>query len=191
MSEAETVSEAFVDLDVRPILRSGGEPFQEIMRAVASLVPGQGLRLRATFKPVPLFSVLAKKGLQGEAREIGGGDWEVLFRPAGAPAPAPVPDPAAAPAPALAAEAEGPERWPAPTREMDNRDLDPPEPMVRVLAAVEELRPGQVLQALLCREPAFLIPELERRGHAWAGAFDADDPATYRIRIRVGERAPA
>ncbi len=171
--------EEFLDLDVRPILRSGGEPFQEIMKAVASLRPGQGLRLLATFKPVPLFSVLGKKGLEGEAREIGDGDWEVLFRPtAAAPAAAPVP----------AAKASDPASWPAPTREMDNRDLDPPEPMVRVLAAIEEMRPGEVLQALLCREPAFLIPELERRGHAWAGAFD-DDNTTYRIRIRVGEAA--
>ncbi len=74
----------FAELDVRPILRSGGEPFQEIMGAVASLRAGQGLRLLATFKPTPLFSVMASKGFSHEAREIGGGDWEVLFQPQGA-----------------------------------------------------------------------------------------------------------
>ena len=175
--------EQFLDLDVRPILRSGGEPFQEIMKAVSSLAPGQGLRLLATFKPVPLFSVLAKKGLEGDAREIGGGDWEVLFRPAAVSTGA-----SKAPETPAVAKAADPSGWPAPAREMDNRDLDPPEPMVRVLAAVEEMQPGEVLQALLCREPAFLIPELERRGHAWSGAFE-DEGKSYRIRIRVGEAA--
>ncbi len=72
----------FVELDVRPTLRSGGEPFQQIMQTVAALAPGQGLRLFATFKPVPLFSMLGSKGFDHEAKELDGGDWEVLFRPA-------------------------------------------------------------------------------------------------------------
>ena len=38
----------FKELDVRPILRNGGEPFQAIMEAVQSLKPGEGLRLIAT-----------------------------------------------------------------------------------------------------------------------------------------------
>ena len=33
---------SFIELDVRPILRAGGEPFQEIMEAVSKLGPGQG-----------------------------------------------------------------------------------------------------------------------------------------------------
>ncbi|MGB3864563.1 MAG: DUF2249 domain-containing protein, partial [Xanthobacteraceae bacterium] len=71
----------FMDVDVRPTLRAGGEPFGEIMAAVTKLQPGQGLRLLATFEPVPLFHVLGSKGFSHEAREIGGGDWEVLFSP--------------------------------------------------------------------------------------------------------------
>ncbi len=74
----------FVDLDVRPILRSGGEPFAKIMEAVQGLAPGQGLRLFATFKPAPLFHVLGSQGFTHEATELDGGEWEVLFSPAGA-----------------------------------------------------------------------------------------------------------
>ena len=164
----------FVDVDVRPILRGGGEPFGEIMAAVNALEPGQGLRLLATFKPVPLFHVLGSKGFTHEAREIGEGDWEVLFSPSDV-APeenAPAPQPADASA------------WPAPARAMDNRDLDPPEPMVRILAATEQMQAGDVLEALLCREPMFLLPELAKRGHAWRGAFQPDG-TTYRILIRI------
>lgn len=167
------------ELDVRPTLRNGGEPFQQIMDAVGALAPGQGLRLLATFKPVPLFSVLGSKGFEHEEREIGGGDWEVLFRPTGK-APA-----GESPAAAVASEAAD---WPEPVRHLDNLDLDPPEPMVRILAATEEMKDGEVLSALVCREPLFLLPELAKRGHAWKGGFEPDGSA-YKILIRIGAAA--
>jgi TusA-related sulfurtransferase len=173
------MTSAFLELDVRPTLRNGGEPFQEIMQAIASLVPGQGLKLYATFKPVPLFSVLKSKGFSNEARELDNGDWEVLFLPTEGASDTGQTAPAAAPAPANGAE------WPAPVQELDNRDLDPPEPMVRTLAATEAMQDGEVLCALLCREPVFLLPELAKRGHAWRGAFEPDG-TTYKILIRIG-----
>lgn len=73
---------SLVTVDVRETLKAGGEPFSDIMRAVAGLKPGQGLNLLAIFKPVPLFSVMASKGFSHSEREIGGGDWEVVFMPA-------------------------------------------------------------------------------------------------------------
>ena len=69
-------------LDVRPILKAGGEPFGEIMQAVASLERQQSLRLLASFKPVPLFAVMQQKGYRHEAQSLDGGDWEVVFTPA-------------------------------------------------------------------------------------------------------------
>jgi TusA-related sulfurtransferase len=165
----------FVDVDVRPTLRAGGEPFGEIMAAVNALIPGQGLRLYATFKPTPLLHVLGSKGFAHEAKEIGGGDWEVLFTPAGPAENAS--DPAAA---------VDEQEWPTPVLHLDNRDLDPPEPMVRILAAVENMAPGEVLSALLCREPVFLFPQLAKRGHAWRGAFEPDG-TTYKVLVRAGQ----
>ena len=53
----------FIDIDVRPILKAGDEPFSTIMGALDRLQPGQGLRLYAPFKPLPLFGVMASKGL--------------------------------------------------------------------------------------------------------------------------------
>jgi uncharacterized protein (DUF2249 family) len=173
------MTDAFVELDVRPILRAGGEPFEEIMQAVTGLRPGQGLRLLASFKPVPLFSVLGARGFGHEARELADGDWEVLFRPVAA---ATEPSPAAPPAD----DAD----WPEPVRHLDNRDLDPPEPMVRILATTETLNKGDVLCALLCREPIFLIPQLAKRGHAWRGGFEPDGK-TYKILVRIGAAGQA
>lgn len=166
------------DLDVRPILRDGGEPFSVIMEAVAALAPGQCLRLLASFKPVPLFQVLGARGFEPSAREIGGGDWEVLFTPR-----MPVEEePAAGPAASASREAE---EWPEPSIEIDNRDLDPPEPMVRTLEVLERLMPGEAIAALLPREPLFLFRELEARGFLWRGGFEPD--GSYRILIRAGK----
>ncbi|MFC5384807.1 DUF2249 domain-containing protein [Aquamicrobium segne] len=175
------MTQAYIDLDVRPILRNGGEPFGAIMEAVASLKPEQGLRLYATFKPVPLFHAMATRGFAHEAKEIGGGDWEILFSRESENDSAKAPELSPQPAP---------DAWPEPSQHLDSRDLEPPEPMVRVLAALETMQEGEVLSALLCRKPIFLIPEIEKRGHVWRGDFEPDG-TTYKILICVGGAGPA
>jgi uncharacterized protein (DUF2249 family) len=166
----------FVDLDVRPTLRVGGEPFEQIIETVTALAPDQGLRLFATFKPVPLFSVMGAKGYTHEEKELEGGEWEVVFRPN--------PSAATGKAASVLAAAQTSD-WPQPALHLDNRELEPPEPMTRILAAIETLKTGEVLSALGRREPIFLLPELAKRGHAWRGAFEPDG-ATYKILVRVG-----
>ncbi len=47
---------------------------------------------------------------------------------------------------------------------VDVRGLDPPEPMVAILALIESGEAGTVLTAHLDREPIFLYPELDERG---------------------------
>jgi uncharacterized protein (DUF2249 family) len=173
----------YVDLDVRPILRAGGEPFAKIMETVEGLHGGEGLRLFATFKPTPLLRVLDARGYTHAAKEIGGGDWQVEFTPASAAAGG-----ARDATPTRTASVDA--AWPAPVREMDNRELDPPEPMERILAATEAMAPGEVLSALLCREPLFLFPELAKRGHRWRGGFEADGK-TYKVLVRVGDGSDA
>lgn len=164
----------YIDVDVRPILRAGGEPFSVIMAALETIGPGQGLRLYATFRPVPLFSVMANKGFAYSEQALDGGEWEVLFTPADAPGGAAAP----------AAAGSSFEDWPEPRLRLDNRDLDPPEPMVRILAAADKLGPGETLSALLRREPVFLFPQLEKRGFRWLGGFTPDG-ASYELTVRA------
>lgn len=164
----------FIDVDVRPILRAGGEPFSIIMAALERLEPGEGLRLFAPFRPVPLFDVMASKGFAHREAELEGGEWEIRFMPDdGSPA-------AAEPVPAATSDDD----WPEPAVHLDNRDLDPPEPMVRILASAEQLAPGQTLSALLSREPVFLFRELTKRGHQWRGGFTPQRDA-YRLTVKV------
>lgn len=161
----------YLDVDVRPILRAGGEPFSTIMAAVESVEPGQGIRLYAPFKPVPLFDVMASKGFAHSATEIDGGEWQVLFTPTGTPE-------------VLAPKAQPSAKWPESKVRLDTRELDPPEPMTRILAAAETLGSGETLTAFLSREPVFLFPQLEKRGYNWLGGF-LPDGVTYELTVRA------
>ena len=61
------------------------------------------------------------------------------------------------------------------TYNLDNRGLEPPEPMVRILDVTKQLEDGDELHAIMDREPFLLYPELERRGLEWDFRPDAED----------------
>jgi uncharacterized protein (DUF2249 family) len=48
---------------------------------------------------------------------------------------------------------------------LDNRGLEPPEPMMRTLAALEELPEGETLSIINDRRPMFLYEQLEEKGY--------------------------
>lgn len=162
--------------DVRPIIGGGEEPFSAIMTAVDKLGPGQSLRILAPFRPAPLFNVMANLGFGCRDRQRSDGVWEVDFTPVATAAADPDMAPGSAPEAAL---------WPEPARMLDLVELPPPEPMVQILESLAGMQTGEVLFALLGREPMFLFPELAHRGHEWAGNFCKDGEA-YRLLIRVG-----
>lgn len=143
-------------LDVREELRRGGEPLSRILQAVKELGPGQALCLLATFEPLPLYAVLGSKGFGHSAKRLDEGDWEVMFTPEAVPAR----QAGTARAPSDAPVAD----WPKPSTYLDNRGLEPPAPLVRILDALERLGAGEVLEALNERDPVFLYPELQARG---------------------------
>jgi uncharacterized protein (DUF2249 family) len=151
----EIPSDLVHDLDVRDELRQGREPFGKIMAARKSLPPGGVLRLRAIFEPVPLYAVMARQGLDHWMERLADDDWVVWFYPADVA----VPDASVAP---LTAEAED-ERLVL----LDVRGLEPPEPMVRTLAALETLPAGKTLVQINVRTPQFLLPKLEELGFSY------------------------
>ena len=51
---------------------------------------------------------------------------------------------------------------------LDNRGLSPPEPMLRILTALESLTPGGQIIAKMDRRPIFLFPELDERGYTYS-----------------------
>ena len=163
-------------LDVRPLITAGSEPFLAIMSAVDGLAPQQALRLIAPFKPVPLFAVMARRGYDSDAQALPSGEgWEIVFTPVSRPR-------GDGPQAADASEALF---WPEPADSLDLTGIAPPHPMTRILAKLRAMQPGEVLFAVLDREPAPLFEELARRGHEWIGDFSRDR-SSYRMMIRHG-----
>jgi uncharacterized protein (DUF2249 family) len=160
-------------LDIRDILRSGGEPFGAIMQNVSALAPGQALRLLATFRPMPLFAVMAARGFTHTTQALADGDWEVLFSPKATIGPDAAPGDATSVPQAF-------DDTPAQT--LDNRDLPPPEPMVRTLQALKDMPAGAILEVFVDREPLILYNELRQRGHSFQP--DKQPDGSYRVLIR-------
>lgn len=147
-----------VELDVREDLRKGIEPFSRIMAAIDGLAEGESLHLRATFEPVPLFHVLGRQGWQHHSQAHSDDDWSIWFFKSNSSGVSMAEQPVAAVTPVAATPATGNEVV------LDVRGLEPPEPMVRTLEALETLPEGAVLVQHNVRVPQFLIPILTERG---------------------------
>lgn len=158
-----------VTLDVRPLLARGDEPLAAIMAAADGLTPGQTLRLLAPFRPVPLFRVMERRGYQHHETLLGGSDWQIDFSR---------PEQALSLGSTLEAFS-----WPEPSAFLDLTALPPGEAAMRIVAALANVPPGEVVFALLGDEPATLLPQLADAGHQWAGNHAADGSG-YRLLVR-------
>lgn len=175
-----------VELDVREELSSGGEPFSRIMAAVAALGEGEVLHLRAPFEPVPLFGVMQKRGFGHKMEKRADDDWSVWFfrqsKTESDESAATATAPTRPSAPATRQDnitsdngAVRPEVW------LDVRDLEPPEPLVRTLEALEILPKANVLVQVNVRVPQFLLPILRERGFHFT--IDESQPDEVQVRI--------
>jgi len=163
-----------VELDVREDLRQGREPFSRIMSAVAALRDGDVLHLRAIFEPAPLFTVLGRRGFAHESMAHAADDWSVWFWQPATPVAPVVAAPPIGDADDVPANDEH-------TVYLDVRGFNPPEPMMRTLAELETLAPGQTLVQINSRIPQFLLPMLSERGFTW----EIDDSRPERVTVRI------
>jgi len=143
------------ELDVRPIIESGKDPFNNIMNEVKKLENDEILLIINSFEPVPLYSVLGKKGFEHwterennvfkvyfyrkeDLNEIGTSKEEkstlkdVNYKN---------------------------------VIELDVRGLEPPEPMMKILETLARVDDETVLVVHHHREPMMLYPKLEERGY--------------------------
>ena len=180
-----------VELDVREDMRAGREPFSRIMAAVATLSADEVLRLRTIFEPVPLFEVLAKRDFSHESERHSADDWCIWFwHGERGPAPheselrdvarhdASVRASVNTESPLSASDDDALEK---PTAWLDVRGLEPPEPLVRTLAALEQLPQGHQLVHINARVPQLLLPMLVERGFACV----VDDSQADRVLVRI------
>jgi uncharacterized protein (DUF2249 family) len=132
----------------------------QIFQRWADLPVGQHFVLINDHDPVPLWYQFA-------AQFPGAFDWEYLLRgpeefqvritKTRAPAVAIAQSPPASPAAASCCSG-------ADVQQIDARGLEPPEPLVRILTALEALPAGVRLRATTDRKPCHLFGEAERRG---------------------------
>jgi len=69
----------FRQLDVRPMLKAGIEPYPEIRKRLEALKPNQGLAILAPFLPAPLIEKLGSEGFKSSAERAGSGTWITYF----------------------------------------------------------------------------------------------------------------
>ncbi len=136
------------ELDVRPLLASGNEPFGAIMAAVDELAAREVLALRTPFDPQPLHRVLGARGFLRATEQVGPAEFVTRYW-------RPEEDTAVV---------------------LDVRGLEPPEPMERTLAALDRLPPGGELLQINERVPVFLLEILDDRGDAYR--IEEDDRGT-------------
>lgn len=69
--------------------------------------------------------------------------------------------------------------------EIDGRHLEPPEPFVKTMEALDQISPGQKVRLLIAREPFPLYRALELNGFSWQTARTVDGDVEVLIWHRV------
>ena len=68
--------------------------------------------------------------------------------------------------------------------ELDLREMEPPQPMVEIMAALKGMASGAVLVALLPRKPVYLLPHLE--GKVSSYTLEEKEEACWELRLIKG-----
>lgn len=182
VSQLDRDNAKVVELDVRPYLRQKLEPFQIIMDTVKGLDNDDIFVLHATFKPTPLFGVLKMKGLVGKAEQIDKDHWKITFvhkkNKDWLELPDSEIDQSVKP---LESPIHATQKIEAKIIQLDNRGLEPPQPMVRTLAALEKSNPGDEVMIHNDRVPVFLIEELTSLGYPFTIEDQEDGSAKVKI----------
>lgn len=156
-----------IELDVRPQLRSKIEPFDLIMGTIKELKKEDMFILHATLKPTPLLGLMKLRGFSNKVVKMADDHYITTFvhrskkhlLQEGAAEAAAQEEPEEEDSAHCEASAGGHRLI-----TLDNRGLEPPQPMIRTLAELDRMGLSDVLVITNDRVPAFLIEELKQRG---------------------------
>lgn len=158
-------------LDVRPTLDRGGDPFTEIMRELMLLQEGYTLEVINSFEPTPLIKIAQNKGFASmvetkedavytyfiksdeSKKETSSNDFVFKI--------------------SLAEHEKRTKNCNKKIREVDVRDLEMPLPMITILKELEEMNENEALYVHHKKTPQYLLPELaERNFKTWIAEVD-------------------
>jgi len=150
--------ENIVELDVRPILDGGKDPFQLILNTVNDLKSSQVLKLVNSFEPTPLIQILEKKGFKTYSETMS--DYLVytyFYNTEAIKMAEPI-------------VKNNKEDWNHILENYKNnivyvdvRELEAPLPMLTILEELDRINPEKLLFVYHKRIPVFLLPELQER----------------------------
>ena len=143
-------------LDVRSIIDSGKDPFIDILSFIKELGEDDIFLLVNSFEPIPLYSVLEKKGFI-HFTEKNENVFEVYFYKSESSKNPKVEDDNE--------QSDHKEYDLSNVIEIDVRELEPPEPMVKILETLSQVDENTLLLVHHHREPMMLYPKLEERGY--------------------------
>ena len=150
-----------VTLDVRPTIETGVDPFKIIMQAVKKLEDDETLQIINSFEPIPLIRKLQSKGYDSWTERPEEGAVHTFFKMNKTTW--------------VDNEIEDVVKknkknfdeqlafFGGHIKNIDVRQLEMPEPMVKILQEIETLEDGQALYVEHKKIPQFLLPELEVR----------------------------
>jgi uncharacterized protein (DUF2249 family) len=163
---AAWLPEQVVTLDVRAMLAGGTDPLKLIQQTVKDMQAGQVLKIINTFEPTPLIHLLGRQGFTTHTESEGPELVNTYFQKPGTTSAGI----------AAASEAEpGKGNWEELLSRfagrfvhIDVRHQEMPQPMMTILAALDNLQEGHALYVHHKRIPVFLLDELATRSFSYS-----------------------
>lgn len=155
--------ETIIELDVRPILEAGTDPFEAIMAKLKTMDDSHTLKIINSFEPIPLLNILKKKGYAYETERPESGVVHTFLEKFEGEENEESDD-------AKVSELnfdQAENKFAGKMTEVDVRDMEMPMPMVTILEEIEKVKEGHALFVHHKKLPQYLIPELEDRGYKW------------------------
>ena len=153
-----------IELDVRPILSSGVDPFEKIMETLNEINDEDTLKIINTFEPVPLINKLKTQGYTHKTERPDNGEVHTFLSKIDNFSKT---EDLKKETTDLSFE-ELETKYAGKLKEVDVRDLEMPMPMVTILEEIEKLTSGEALFVHHKRLPQYLLPELEDRNFTLA-----------------------
>jgi uncharacterized protein (DUF2249 family) len=151
-------------LDVRPTIESGADPFKEIMQAVKKLNNNETLKVINVFEPVPLIKLLKERGFTTWTEKIYDNEFHSYFTKETTTSSEEIVKNMPIKEGSFDEVLAG---FGSNLKEIEVRHLEMPEPMVTILAELENLPENFALLVNHKKVPQFLLPELKKREYKW------------------------
>ena len=154
-----------VELDVRPILKGGVDPFETIMDKLKEMNDDQTLLVINSFEPVPLLNILKNKGYEYEVERPDSGVVHAYLKKSHSGETKDI-EPDHSEENKLTFE-QVEIKYAGKLKEIDVKDLEMPLPMVTILEELENLTVSNALYVHHKKLPQYLLPELKDRGYSY------------------------